>query len=840
MTTDRLTVDAVIATSTVALLAYGAALAMRRRGGALRHSVARLALLAFWLAPVGALAVDAFHGGFCPVPVSASRVAVSQGAARRTGDDLSARSAWAGRDRSARTRLRAKPTSDSARRRPSPLTLLTGVWAAGLVVSLVWFGAHLRTVARVRRAAAAIDDAGLADRIAGSCQRVGLAAPPAVARSGALAVPAIAGCRRPVLLLPETFSAEDPSCDAVLVHELAHIRRGDLWAQWLARLTRAVWWWHPLAWLIAREVQVSAEEACDDWAVALTGQRRRYADYLVRWAEAARAGGALAYTCGGRALVARVRRVLAQTRVPDLTPSRRARALAMLCALAATGAGATLRAQPPAPRSEHPMGEATTMADGGEAFRYGFRVDPMEFVSKDRSLQGALVRSFVFQRPAEGDAGLIRQRIEEMLRDQRDDGTFGDTSKETGERLLRLLEMGFPPDRPEVGRGVEALLRQKRAGKNANEWVEKEGALSIYALHALCLLGRSDVPEVQFSLKWYLDHPEEWNAADKGCPWTPEVFWSALWAGREIVDTRAAINDGLRRVTEGMNAAGCNSYNDPYGFLEAAGQIDGPAARALVEKQVPMIVRGQRPDGGWGDHSLAVFRALKKHELLEALRARPPLPADWRIVRSIRAPEGDLSSLAWGGGRLWVYDGKSNSAVAVSPEDGKVLKTVKLPVENVRAIGWWDGRLAVTQRKPKMLLQVDPEDGKVEREIVVDKGDRTWVGSGTQVNGRIWVVDEFSPGVIVIDPANPDKRDWRILAGPGPECLAPEDDGVWHWDFWGGMIIKTGWDGALLDWGDQVFARGVTGLAHDGEHLWALDAANHRICVIERTGVPTE
>jgi hypothetical protein len=460
----------------------------------------------------------------------------------------------------------------------------------------------------------------------------------------------------------------------------------------------------------------------------------------------------------------------------------------------------------------------------------------MQFVQNDQSLQGALVRTFIFHHPADDDADIIQRRIEEILAEQRDDGSFGDTSKETGERLLRLLELGLPPDRAEVARGVEALLRQKRAGQNADEWVEKEGALSIYALHALCLLGRSDVPEVQFSLNWYIGNPDEWNDPWKGCPWTPEVFWTALWAGRALADTAPTINDGLRRVAESTNAAGCCAYNDPYGFLDACGQIDTPQARTLLEKLIPLILRGQQPDGGWGDNSFFVFRALQPHGLLESLRKLPPLPPDWRTVRSIPAPAGDLSSLAWDGERLWTYDREQKAALALSPADGEVVRIVPLAFENVKGIGWWDGSLAVTQSDPKVLSQVNAETGETEREIVIDEGDWTWVGSVAQVNGKVWVVDEFSPGVIVINPAKPDDRDLRILAGPGPGSLAAAPDGVWHSDFWAHMLVETDPEGKLLEWGDLPFD--VRGLAHDGQHLWALDGDSDRVCTIEKRPPP--
>lgn len=467
--------------------------------------------------------------------------------------------------------------------------------------------------------------------------------------------------------------------------------------------------------------------------------------------------------------------------------------------------------------------------------RCGFRRDPMTFIANDPSRQGALVRTLVFQQPNEGDAALIQARIDEILAEQRDDGSFADTAKDTGVKLLELLKLGCPHDRPEVQRAAEAIVRQMRDGSHSGEEdFEKEAGLGVYPLEALCLLGRTDLPQVKEALTWYVEHSDQWNDPWKGCPWTPEVFWTALWAGREIVDTLPTIKAGMRRLAESMNAAGCSAYNDPYGFVDACGQIDLPEARALLEKQIPLILRGQQADGGWQDKSFIVFRALETHGLFGTLRHLPPLPSDWKIVRSIPAPAASPGSVAWDGRSLWVHDTEGNTAIAVSPKDGSVVAKVALPVDNVVAIGWWDDCLAVTQKDPKKLLKVDPASGEIKQDIIIDETDWTWVGCANAVNGKVWVADEFSPRIIVIDPDNPDEREFKILAGPGPGRFAPTPDGVWHLDFWANALIKTAPDGTLLDWGDHAFADHVTGLAYDGQSLWALDADTHRLCIIEK------
>jgi len=464
---------------------------------------------------------------------------------------------------------------------------------------------------------------------------------------------------------------------------------------------------------------------------------------------------------------------------------------------------------------------------------YGFRYDPMEWLKSDSSLDGAMVRTQVFCQPQDGDQDKLDAQIDEILAQQRDDGSFGGDSKETGAKLLELLEHGASYDRPEIRNAAEAILRQVHAGHNANEWYEQDGkVLSIYALHALCLLGRGDLPVVGFSLRWLAEHPESWNGPWEGCPWTPAVFWSALWAGREIADVEATVVDGLRRVVAEMNEAGCCAYNNPWGFTNAAGRIDAAEARAFIARQIPMILRGQRPDGGWGRVSPAVFRALKTHGFFDLLSQRPPLPPEWRELREVPLPEGMWFSLTWDGRNFWSFDHQTKQAVALSPADGSAVHRVG--IDNCHAITWWDGALGAVGSEPKELKKVDPETGEVLQRISLAAMEA--VIDPEPVAGKLLVGDGFEGSVFVIDPEGSSKPREQCLAGPLPACLAAEGEAVWHADLWAPAIIKSDLGGRLLDWGGKPF--GIQGLAFDGEQLWALDGEARRICAIEKIKEP--
>ena len=460
--------------------------------------------------------------------------------------------------------------------------------------------------------------------------------------------------------------------------------------------------------------------------------------------------------------------------------------------------------------------------------RYGFRYDPMKFVENDRSLQGAMVRTFVFHRPQEGDSEVLQKKVDEILAGQFDDGTLSDDEQHrmqfTAEKLIELAELGCNPKRPEVRRGIDVLLN--------NPSDEGTDVLGIYAVRAMCMFGATDSPKVVAGLKHCAENEGEWNGPDKGCPWTPIEHLITLWSGRELYDAKPLVAESLDWIASGLNDAGCLSYKDPWGFVKMAGTMEHPLASRIVQKEVPMLLRAQKPDGGWGNQSFRAFRALVNHGLLNPLQDRPPLPPDWEVVRSVPAPEGDLFTMTWDGQQLWVKDGKANEAIAVSPEDGKVLKKVKLPVEKIKGIGWWGDALAVTQSEPKRLLKVDADSGEILQEIALNEMDE--VLGVAKADGKLVVGDGFMCSARIIDEADPDERRWQTLGGPGPISLAAQGDAVWHFDFWAPAIIKSDLKGRLLDWGEKPFDGAIRGLAWDGEQLWALDAKAKRICVIEK------
>ena len=113
----------------------------------------------------------------------------------------------------------------------------------------------------------------------------------ALHRSGAASVRLLAtreveaplswGLARPTILMPSDLVNEARDADAVIAHEVAHIRRGDWAALLFARVVLALYWFNPLVWLLERALLHEAEQAADAEALKIV-QPVLYAETLLR------------------------------------------------------------------------------------------------------------------------------------------------------------------------------------------------------------------------------------------------------------------------------------------------------------------------------------------------------------------------------------------------------------------------------------------------------------------------------------------------------------------------------------------------------------------------------
>jgi len=97
-----------------------------------------------------------------------------------------------------------------------------------------------------------------------------------------IASPVTFGWRKPVVLLPAHFpSLGAPVQDAILCHEMMHVRRGDWLFTVAEEMVRAVFWFHPAIWWLLGEIGLAREQVVDRLAIDITREREQYMDALL-------------------------------------------------------------------------------------------------------------------------------------------------------------------------------------------------------------------------------------------------------------------------------------------------------------------------------------------------------------------------------------------------------------------------------------------------------------------------------------------------------------------------------------------------------------------------------
>jgi beta-lactamase regulating signal transducer with metallopeptidase domain len=165
---------------------------------------------------------------------------------------------------------------------PSPSHPLFVFWVIGCVVLLGRHAIGLAAALRLaRRARIASDDATMRE-IASAAVVVGVRRTVRLGYSTGSQSPITFGIARPLVLFPIEAQSWSIECRrAVLLHEIAHIARGDWLSQTICRLARDLFWFHPLAWRAFAHVRDEAERAADDCVVGSGMPVVNYASHIL-------------------------------------------------------------------------------------------------------------------------------------------------------------------------------------------------------------------------------------------------------------------------------------------------------------------------------------------------------------------------------------------------------------------------------------------------------------------------------------------------------------------------------------------------------------------------------
>lgn len=124
-------------------------------------------------------------------------------------------------------------------------------------------------------------------------------------------VPTVVGWLKPVLIVPATFLIALPAnqVEAILVHELAHIRRHDYLINLIQILIETLLFYHPAIWWISRTIRQEREHCCDDLAIQIVGDKFTYATALAALEESRSLPMAITLAAAGGSLLQRIRRL---------------------------------------------------------------------------------------------------------------------------------------------------------------------------------------------------------------------------------------------------------------------------------------------------------------------------------------------------------------------------------------------------------------------------------------------------------------------------------------------------------------------------------------------------
>jgi beta-lactamase regulating signal transducer with metallopeptidase domain len=167
---------------------------------------------------------------------------------------------------------------------PGDLRVLAAVWLCGSAVVLATWYWRWRSISAAIRQAVPLRAGREVDALRRMERLVGIRRPIPIVSSPAFLEPGIFGMVSPVLLWPQGISAHlgDAHLQAVVAHEVWHVRRRDNLAAALHMVVEAAFWFHPLVWWLEARLVAEREGACDEKVLELGSERRIYAESILR------------------------------------------------------------------------------------------------------------------------------------------------------------------------------------------------------------------------------------------------------------------------------------------------------------------------------------------------------------------------------------------------------------------------------------------------------------------------------------------------------------------------------------------------------------------------------
>jgi protein involved in polysaccharide export with SLBB domain/beta-lactamase regulating signal transducer with metallopeptidase domain len=236
----------------------------------------------------------------------------------------------------------------AARVAPSPGTqqffgvsfLIASIWFFGAVVVCICGVVRWRRLAARRGNETPIPSGRELEALRRVQERYGWSLSVRLTSTSSAVEPGVRGLFRPVLSLPAGICdrLDDEELEAILVHELCHIRRHDNFAAVLHLIVETIVWFHPLVWWMGSRLVEERERACDEAVLQLGNDAHAYAEAILRVCEF--------YVLTPAAGVSRVTGSNLSKRIEEIMTERRIHRIGIGRKLALIGAGFVLLAAP--------------------------------------------------------------------------------------------------------------------------------------------------------------------------------------------------------------------------------------------------------------------------------------------------------------------------------------------------------------------------------------------------------------------------------------------------------------------------------------------------------------
>ena len=192
-------------------------------------------------------------------------------------------------------------------------------WLVGVFGLSAWHLGGWAQLQRLRRRMVREIGRPLQQRLEELSVRLGVHRAVGLLESALIEVPTVVGWLRPVILLPASAltGLRPEQLEAILAHELAHVRRYDYLVNIVQTVVEILGFYHPAVWWVSRRIRIERENCCDDLAVHVCGSSLQYARALACMEEIRHSGRDLAMAATGGSLMARIARLLGRPAVDD-------------------------------------------------------------------------------------------------------------------------------------------------------------------------------------------------------------------------------------------------------------------------------------------------------------------------------------------------------------------------------------------------------------------------------------------------------------------------------------------------------------------------------------------